>query len=366
MDLCKVLRQEAVARHRKENPWLPQLKHQQHGSHRDHCSKRDDPCCPIQPESCKDCSKRVSNTKLVPRLNASQHRRCCDVDQRTDDERTDNGDWHILSRIAALFRRRRDRIEADERKENEACAGPHPRETIGQKRRPVIRLHVECPDGNEEKQDHNFQRHHHIIGPGRLLDADNENPRHCGNDCDCKKIVDEWNTEDGGMMEPGLIRKRYARCNCSASGSDSFCSLVRRAIIDGEPRWDVKANSFKQLMEVRCPRNRNGNVANRIFDNEIPPNNPRHKFTQRRIRVGVGTAGDRDERRKLRIGQGTEAARDRCDDEREHNTWTCAEVVRATGSGCANDRKNPCAYNRSDPQGDEINGTEGALQMCFG
>ncbi|MBF8295406.1 MAG: hypothetical protein HW389_1951 [Bacteroidetes bacterium] len=136
-------------------------------------------------------------------------------------------------------------------------------------------------------------------------------------------------------------------------------------VIDCEPGGDVNPQSIKELMEVCCPCDRHRNIADGIFDDKVPPNDPGDNFAECRIGVCIRTSRDRHEGGKLGITKGAEPARNGGDDEREHHSGTCPKVTWTSGRGSTDDCKDSGADYRTDTERDKINGAEGALQVSI-
>src|ERR1700734_1199884 len=73
----------------------------------------------------------------LPGNKTSEHNGHADVEQSTDHQGSQDAYGNIALRPMALLRRRRDRIEADVGKENDAATGEHTRPPVGEKRMPM-------------------------------------------------------------------------------------------------------------------------------------------------------------------------------------------------------------------------------------
>ena len=65
------------------------------------------------------------------------------------------------------------------------------------------------------------------------------------------------------------------------------------------------------------PTDCDGGRHEEVFKDEIPADDPGEKFTEGRVGVGVGAAGDRDHRGKLGVAEAGEEAPEARDDERD-------------------------------------------------
>ena len=71
----------------------------------------------------------------------------------------------------------------------------------------------------------------------------------------------------------------------------------------GHPARQMQAEAGEDALEVAAPADGHGHRPDRVFEDEVPADHPREDLAERRIRVGVGAAGDRDHRRELGVAQ---------------------------------------------------------------
>jgi hypothetical protein len=81
-----------------------------------------------------------------------------------------------------------------------------------------------------------------------------------------------------------------------------------RAVAVRQPSWQIDADAGEQRIEVAAPGDRNGDVANRVLEDQIPADDPRDQFTERRIRIRVGTPRLRNHRRQFGVAERRERA----------------------------------------------------------
>ena len=74
----------------------------------------------------------------------------------------------------------------------------------------------------------------------------------------------------------------------------------------------------EQRVEVVAPRDRHGDVADRVLEDQVPADNPRDQLPQRRVGVRVGAAGLRNHRGELGVAEPRERARATQQNERQH------------------------------------------------
>ena len=77
------------------------------------------------------------------------------------------------------------------------------------------------------------------------------------------------------------------------------------------PKWR------QQLAEVARPADRHADVADRVLDDQVPADDPRHQLAERRVGVGVRRARDRHHRRELGVAERREPAGERGEQERD-------------------------------------------------
>ena len=89
------------------------------------------------------------------------------------------------------------------------------------------------------------------------------------------------------------------------------------AVVRAQPRRNAPAQPGQQFLEVPGPRHGHRHVADGVLEDQVPADDPRDQFAERRVRVGVGRAGDRHHRRELGVAQRGEAAGHGRQDERD-------------------------------------------------
>ena len=89
-----------------------------------------------------------------------------DVEDRADDQRTDDADGKIALRIFGFLRRGGDGIEADVGEKDDRAAGDDPAEARGSERLPVGGMDQHAADDQKRKDRANLHGHDHVIGFG--------------------------------------------------------------------------------------------------------------------------------------------------------------------------------------------------------
>ena len=67
---------------------------------------------------------------------------------------------------------------------------------------------------------------------------------------------------------------------------------------------DVKP--IEQVDDVRGEADRDAHVAEGVFEDEVPADDPRDQLSHRRVGVGIGRSGNGDHRRQLCVAQAGE------------------------------------------------------------
>src|SRR5271154_1040836 len=78
-----------------------------------------------------------------------------------------------------------------------------------------------------------------------------------------------------------------------------------------------------------------GHVADGVFQNEIPPDDPGDEFAHRGVRVRVGAAGDGNHRGEFSVADGSKSA---CDGDQYKGKRNCGAGARAAERGLARDQ----------------------------
>ena len=150
-----------------------------------------------------------------------------------------------------------------------------------------------------------------VVGARALANSVNQKNRDRGNDQKCGKIKCDRIAGDGGNRRRGKIRERFAALRDDALG---------RVVIVHQPHGKLQAKqTAEEPDEITRPTNRHRHVANGVFENEVPADNPGDDFTERRVGISVGGTGHRNHRRQLGITKRRETAGDSSDHKRKHH-----------------------------------------------
>ena len=80
--------------------------------------------------------------------------------------------------------------------------------------------------------------------------------------------------------------------------------------IGGQPAGELQAEAAEELAEIARPGDGHRDVAHGVLQHQVPADDPGHDLAQRGVGIGVGAAGDGDQRGELGVAQGREAAGD--------------------------------------------------------
>ena len=150
----------------------------------------------------------------------------------------------------------------------------------------------ECKS-HEHQNGNYFQKHHDVVRSRRLFDAAHQNHRQQHHD------------DEGGPVKPKMPARRVERVSLQVAQSAG--EIGRR----NPSRIGVQPEPIEQAHHVRRKTDAYGHIADGIFKNEIPADDPGDEFPHRRVRVGVRTAGNGNHGGKLRVAHRREAANDR-------------------------------------------------------
>ena len=87
---------------------------------------------------------------------------------------------------------------------------------------------------------------------------------------------------------------------------------ARRAL---RPDGKLDSEQPQQRLEITGPADRHDRDDQRIFEQQIPADDPGDEFAKHRVSIGVGAAGDWNHRGEFGVAQGGRAAGDAGDDE---------------------------------------------------
>ncbi len=364
VDLPEPRPDQPVARHRHQDARLSELEDEENGGHREDRAGREDPRRPVLLHEGERRGERVGHAhELVVRDHPAEDEGRRDVENGADRQRSEDAARHVASGVLALLRRRRDRVEPDIGEEHERGTHPDAREASREKRRPVRRLHEEGADGDEEEERRNFQDDDEVVDPGRLLDPPHEEDRDRRRDKGRKEIEDDRDPEELQVVQVGLVRDRLlGRENPDASFRHRPGREEGGAVVGREEGGELEPEPEKELAEVGGPRDRHGDVSDRVLEDQVPPDDPRDELAERGVAVGVRRPGHRDEARELRIAETAEAACERRQKDRDDDPGARGGQRAAARGGRPERREDPGTDDRADSQGHQVGGRQLALE----
>jgi hypothetical protein len=87
--------------------------------------------------------------------------------------------------------------------------------------------------------------------------------------------------------------------------------------IHGHVFRKVNAEAGEKAGEIIGPGNGDGDVADGIFEEQIPANDPGDEFAEGSVGVGVGTSGNGNHRSELGVAEGGERTGDGDEDKQQ-------------------------------------------------
>src|SRR5262249_36054997 len=123
---------------------------------------------------------------------------------------------------------------------------------------------------------------------------------------------------------------------------------------------DSPVEPAENAIGVLTPGRRNGCRGDRIFENQIPANDPGDKFAHGRVRVSVGAARNWNHRSEFRVTKTGEGAADARNDERKDYRWTRAISDRSSGANEQTGTDDP-----ADSERDKVDPTERSFETVF-
>jgi hypothetical protein len=305
----------------------------------------------------------------LPGHKAGQNDDYADVEQRTNDERGDDADRNVALRILALFGGGRNGVEADVGEENDRSAGENSGPAIGRERMPVRRVDVVRRETDEDKDRDDFHQHHDVVGLGGFANAAHENHG------------EEHHDDEGGPVETKVPAGLIERVACEVAEA-------ARQVCRGDPfQIRVNAEPVEQIDDVGGEADADGHVADGVFEDEVPADDPGDEFTHGGVGVRVSAAGDGNHCGKLGVADRSESADDGDEDEGKSDRGTGAGTPEAggvvnqvfeerrienrgsfeflAGDRGADDGEDAGADHGADSEGSEAEPAEGLLEFYF-
>ncbi len=296
----------------------------------------------------------ASSISVVPRHDSGEHHGYRDVEHGADNQRGDDADGNVALRILGLFRCGGDRVKSDVGEENDGAAGEHAGPALGHEGMIVRRMNKAHAHEDEGQDGGDLQQDHDVVGLRRLANAAHQDDRQQQHD------------EKRGNVEAEVPTRRIQRVVLQigeAAGQIGGRDPAQRG---------MPAKPVERRGHVRRKTDANGHVADCVFQDQVPADDPRDQLAHGGVGVGVGAAGDGDHRGQLGIAQPGERADDRHQDQRKRQRRTCAgapkrrrvmhDVIRQravedgggveflSGDGRAHDGEDAGANDRADAE----------------
>jgi hypothetical protein len=127
-----------------------------------------------------------------------------------------------------------------------------------------------------------------------------------------------------------------------------------------ELRWNADAEVLQKADKVPSPSRSHGSRAERIFQDQVPANDPGKNLTQGGIAIGISRAGNGNQGSEFGIAQPGEHATGSGQNERQHD---CRPGVL---SGCRSGQNEDArADDGADTQRDQVNRAQSPLKAVF-
>ena len=144
---------------------------------------------------------------------------------------------------------------------------------------------------------------------------------------------------------------------------DQSRDFLRRAKIGRQPlRNRDPERVVDEGAKIVGPADRDRDVADGVFEDQVPADDPCDQLPQGGVGVGVGRPGDRHHRGHLGIAERREGADDGRDRKREHQRGAGARAGGVAGGGGADRRENAGADDRADADQGHIERPENPLE----
>ena len=144
-------------------------------------------------------------------------------------------------------------------------------------------IHESPSNADDEQHDRHLQDDDDTIDKCRFLRAANKQEREQQQDHYCRDVHNP--------VHAGVVRDFERRMR----------PLVR----------DAHSKPVEHAIRVLAPRDRDRRRANRVFENQIPADDPRDQLTHGRVRIGVGAACHGNHGGELRVTKARKRAADR-------------------------------------------------------
>ena len=228
-------------------------------------------------------------------------------------------------------------------------------EAVGRKRRVVLRVKMRGADENEDRERDELDDHHDVVGGRALARAAQQQPGDHHDDRERRQMNQDRNAGDAWRRREKAVNLRIR-------------AQQRRPVARRQPDRQLDTEAAYQRVEVVAPRDRDGDIADGVFQDQVPADDPRDELAQRGVGIRVRAARLRNHRRQFRVAQTGERAGTAKEQKRKHERRSGAHAdhlaVRTdlAGGRRADRAEDSGADHRADGEHDQIAGTERALQ----
>ena len=320
VDLADVRGHHAVAAHGEEDARLAIEEHEQHRRDAADRADGDDRRAYIVADVSEREGDRLRRIEHCIGHDAREDGSDDGIEQRADEERADDADRKVARGIAALFRRRRDSVEADVGEEDDRRARDDAAVAERQERIPVRHVDVRRGKHEEEEDRGELDEDEDAIELDALLRAAHEEERQKERDEDSRQVED--------------------------------AAVLRR---DDELMRQHESRRGEKPDDVARPADGDGARRDRVFQDEVPADDEGDELAQGCIGIGVcvGAARRRHDRGKLRVGETCERTGQSREDERQRHGRP-----RVLGGGDAREDEDARADDGADAEHQEVDGSE--------
>ena len=165
---------------------------------------------------------------------------------------------------------------------------------------------------DERQNGRDLQDDHHVVGLGRLANAAYQHHRQ------------QHDNQERGKIETEVPARRVKHI---AAYPGQPARQVRRR---DPAQIRMPAEPVEHVHQMRGEAHAYRHVADRIFQNQVPADDPCDQLTHGRVGVGIGAARDRDHGRQFGVTQRGEAAHDGHQHQRNCERRSCAGTAQSS------------------------------------
>jgi hypothetical protein len=132
------------------------------------------------------------------------------------------------------------------------------------------------------------------------------------------------------------------------------------ALIAREFRWKVNSEVLQKAEQVTAPTARDSCRSHRVFEYQVPPDDPGNEFSEGGVAVCIGRSGHRDHRRELWIAQAGKGACDGGEDESQRGNGRPGMMSESGSSK----NKDAGSDDRPDTKGNEAGRPRARRRLC--